>query len=390
MLAVILAGGLGTRLKDVVSSVPKPMAPVDGRPFLFYILELLKESGISDVLMLTGHKGEIIEDYFQDGSDFGLSIRYSREPMALGTGGALFHAWSKLDEEFLLVNGDTIFDVQLPVLLDFVAREKSPACLALRFTDDVSRFGTVEIDNRFSVLSFAEKGGFRPETVDGFINGGISYFRKSALLRYFAEFQGKPVSLENQVFPSLSREGELSGIPMGGRFLDIGIPSDYERCASYIVPWLRMGRKPALFLDRDGVIIEDPGYVHGSDLTFMEGNFERTRLAKEQGNHIIVVSNQAGIAKGKFSLRELELANAAIGTRYKERGMAIDRFYWCPYHPEGVIDTYKKVSLARKPQPGMILRACEEFRIDIRNSTMIGDNGDVDRILLPGLSCEIV
>lgn len=382
--AVILAGGLGTRLKKVVKDVPKPMAPVGGNPFLEYLIKLLKEAGINNILLLVGYKSSIIKEYFGDGSKFGVHISYSEEKELLGTGGAIMNAWDKLEEEFLVLNGDTFFDIEYDLLQEYIEENSSEALIVLRYTKDMSRYGFVEVDDSYRVRKFIEKGDLPTDRVDGYINGGIYYFKKKVLKEYCESFEDRFVSIEKDVFPRLLQRERLYGLPMGGKFIDIGIPKDYRRAQMEIPKWVEVDRKPALFLDRDGVIIEDTNYPHGTDVKFIESAFDLVRKANEEGKYVIVVTNQAGVAKGKFDKEEVKRTNEYIRRIYSNKGLRIDAFYYCPYHIEGIVPEYKKISLARKPEPGMMLQACENFRIKIKESVMVGDK-ESDKIKLWGL-----
>ncbi|SHH26893.1 HAD-IIIA family hydrolase [Thermosipho atlanticus] len=388
--AVILAGGLGTRLRSIVKDVPKPMAKIGKRPFLEYQIYLLKKVGITNILILIGYKGSIIKDYFKDGREFGISITYSEEKEPLGTGGAVISAWDKLEDEFLILNGDTFFDIEYDLLFDFVDEKSPEALIVLRYTKDLSRYGFVEIDDLYYVEKFIEKGTLPSNRVDGYINGGIYYFKKKTLEKYLNKFKRNNfISLEKEIFPDLVNSKKLFGIPMGGKFIDIGIPKDYEKAQNEIPNCIKQKRKPALFLDRDGVIIEDTGYPHGTNLNFIEKTFDLVKQANKEEKFAIVISNQAGVARGKFSEDEVIRTNNYIKEVYEEKGLKIDAFYYCPYHIDGIIPNYKKISLARKPEPGMILQASEDFRIRIKKSIMIGDK-ESDKIELWGLNSIIM
>lgn len=149
-------------------------------------------------------------------------------------------------------------------------------------------------------------------------------------------------------------------------------------------------KKPALFIDRDGVIIEDGGYIYGTNLKFIDKTFELVKKYQNKNYFIIVVTNQAGVAKGYFTEDDIFITNETIQNVYKSNGLVIDKFIYCPYHEEASIDQYKKFSIARKPEAGMILKACELFKIDLKNSIMYGNNPKTDIIKLPYLKSVIL
>lgn len=172
MEAIILAGGFGTRLKNVIKDVPKPMAPIQGKPFLEYLLCQLKQFSISNIIMCTGYKHEVVEAYF--GTQFkGIPISYSVEREPLGTGGAIMHAFSYINEEsFLVLNGDTFFKVDIEYLIKFHIKNNSDCTIALKKITNSDRYGTVKCQNN-RIVAFEEKQ-FREEST---INGGLYYIK---------------------------------------------------------------------------------------------------------------------------------------------------------------------------------------------------------------------
>ncbi|MEN3009339.1 HAD-IIIA family hydrolase [Pseudothermotoga sp.] len=382
---VILAGGLGTRLRAVIGETAKPMAPIADKPFLEYLLRMLRENGFTKFLLLVGYKGESILEYFQDGSKLGVKLTYALEDEPKGPGGALLNAWERLQDEFLLVPGDSFCDVAYTILQRFVSEKPVNALVVLRYSNDTSRYGFVEIDEEYKVKKFVEKGYLPADRVDGYINGGIYYFKKSVRKQFFENYNGEALSLETQILPALVAQTELYGLPMGGKFIDIGVAEDYWKAQKIIPSWLKAERKACLFIDRDGTIIEDPGYIHGEELNFKRDTIEIMRNAKGEGKLVIIITNQAGVAKGMFSEEESVKTTEAVVKHLAMNGITVDAYYYCPYHPDGSVEKYKKISLLRKPEPGMILRACEDFRIDLERSAVVGDNPKVDRIKLFGI-----
>lgn len=382
--AVILSGGFGTRLSHVVQDVPKPMAPIQDKPFLEYIIENLKKQEFDNFVFLTGYKSEFIEDYFKDLKN----AIFIKEETALGTGGAILHAYKYLNNEFFVINGDTFFDIDFSILEDF-GKQKS-CTLALRYSNNIARYGFVEISDNFEITSFTEKSKLPDDRIDGYINGGIYYLTKDVLTKYAAEFNNQFISLETEIFPKLLEENKLYGIPLGGCFIDIGIPEDYYIAQELIPNWLKKESKPALFIDKDGTLIVNTEYPHGKDFKIINST---TEIVKEYANknfYIIMVTNQAGIAKNKFNLMQMQEGFDGIENFYKNLGIKFDDIEYCPFHKDGIIEDYKYDSILRKPNPGMILKACEKLKIDLKNSIMIGDNPDIDKINLPYLKCEVL
>jgi D,D-heptose 1,7-bisphosphate phosphatase len=370
-------------LRSALADRPKSMAPIGRRPFLDYLIQQLKKNGFTEFLFLTGYKSTLIEEYFKEHS-------FSREFKPLGTGGALLNAWPKLDKEFCLINGDTLFDIDYALLLDFARRNNLPACLALRAAVNIQRYGYAALEQNFKISAFVEKTALPADVADGYINGGIYYFRKKALEKYRQSYRGAAVSLEKEILPDLLRREMLSGLPLGGKFIDIGVPEDYSQAQTIIPQWLAQQARPALFLDRDDTIIRDPRGTAKPKLFFYADTLNLVKNYQKKGYLTIVVSNQAGIAKGLFTARDLAVINKAVQKKYAAENLKIDQIYCCPYHIDGLKKRYKKQSVFRKPQPGMILAACEQFKINLAQSLMYGDNKDTDRINLPYLPSKII
>lgn len=389
MQALILAGGLGTRLQKVVSDLPKPMAPVGGKPFLYYLINYLQKNGATEIIFLTGHKAKAIDDYIST-LNIPVQLRTVRETQPLGTGGALFNVWNELEGEFFLLNGDSFFDADLRLMLEYFHTHAYDALMALHFTEDASRYGCVAYNEQYQVREFIEKGQIPDTQADCMINSGIYLFKKESLLPFYQSHQGKALSLEKEVFPQLVFENRLHAIPMGGMFIDIGIPQDYYKANEVIPKRLSQTFKPALFLDRDNVLIEDKGYTFGDQLVYLDKAVSYIKTANENNWHVLVVSNQSGIARGYFSEEDAHRTNAHIQRAFSVKGLKIDQFYISPYHQDGVVSKYKKFSYTRKPWPGMILKACQEHCIDIKQSLMVGDNPQTDNINMPFLKCKII
>ena len=250
MQAILLCGGMGTRLRSVVADRPKPMADICGKPFLQYLLEMLRDKGITEVIFALGYMGEMIEEYFQDGSVFGLKIAYSYEEEPLGTGGAIRNALPKiLEEEVLVLNADTYFPMDYQGLLRFHQENDGDFSLATRAVPDISRYGAVRRDPAGRILAWNEKlgdGGQQPgegskqpiegnaqqaassspQSLSGEINGGIYVMKKSLI----AEIPEGKQSLEQDCIPKWLSEGKrIFGLPFHGYFMDIGIPKDYQQ-----------------------------------------------------------------------------------------------------------------------------------------------------------------
>ena len=223
MKAVLLVGGLGTRLRSVVSSLPKALASVGSRPFLELLMRQLSSQGIRQLVMCTGYLAEQIEEVVGDGSDLGVTVEYSKESVPMGTAGALKLAqrYVQDESEFLLLNGDSFLEIDFNDLIDFHRKHESVATIAVVPVENATRYGTVQMGSDRRVLGFAEKTG---QNAPGTINAGV-YVLDSAVL---AQISDGPASLERDVFPKLLAQG-VYAFEQQGMFIDIGIPEDYAR-----------------------------------------------------------------------------------------------------------------------------------------------------------------
>lgn len=221
--AVILAGGLGTRLRDVVSGIPKSMAPVNNKPFLAYLLDYLHKNGVRRVVLSVGYMHEKILNYFHSNYK-NIEIVYSVESEPLGTGGAVSLAMKSVcSDEVFILNGDTLFNVDLKGFYDFYIKKHADVLLALRHVEDASRYGSVFCDDTGRITEFREKEII---PVPGLINGGI-YLMKKNYLDLF-HLSGK-FSLEQDCFAKCCKESYIHGYVTENYFLDIGIPGDYNK-----------------------------------------------------------------------------------------------------------------------------------------------------------------
>jgi D-glycero-alpha-D-manno-heptose 1-phosphate guanylyltransferase len=229
--AVILAGGLGTRLRSVVSAVPKPMAPINGRPFLEWLMDYWIDQGINRFILSVGYQYEVITAHF--GSAYrSAQVHYAIEHERLGTGGGLLLAAAELGSEdaFLLLNGDTFFAVPLAALDGFARQTQADWTLSLFRAEEANRYMGLELDEGQRIVALASQRGL-PGCL---ANGGVYWVRRSSLvgLPFSA---GQAVSLEDEVLPTLLRSGAaLAGFAVDGAFIDIGIPQDYQRAAQVL------------------------------------------------------------------------------------------------------------------------------------------------------------
>ncbi|MBF0561645.1 MAG: D-glycero-beta-D-manno-heptose 1,7-bisphosphate 7-phosphatase [Alphaproteobacteria bacterium] len=360
---VFLVGGRGTRLGSLTAENPKPLLTVGGLPFLDYLIDNAARYGFTNILLLAGYLGKEFESRYQAmGRERGLTIDCLIEPEPAGTGGALLHAADRLADKFILCNGDSFFDINLLDLGLIDAGEDWLAKIALRQVEDGSRYGGIARQGE-RVVAFVERGDSGP----ALINGGIYLMRRQIL-----DLIGPlPCSLERDVFPQLATQGRLFGRDYKAFFIDIGIPSDFA-AAQDLVPAHVL--RPAAFLDRDGVLNHDYGYVHRpEDFHWKDGAISAIKALNDAGFLVFVVSNQAGVARGYYDEEQVRLLHRWMSNVLALHGAHIDRYYFCPHHPDGVLPDYAIDCGCRKPQPGMIEQAFREWSIDRRSSLLIGD-----------------
>lgn len=357
--AVILAGGRGSRLGAYTDNLPKPMMNIAGRPFIDYLITNLARRGIDEIILSLGYLHETITDYIGDGSRYGLTVHFCIEQMELGTGGGLLNCFHLLQDSFFLLNGDTLFDVNFARLASLY----TASTLALRHVSDSSRFGSVAVGKTGHVVSFKEKGVQGP----GLINGGVLWLKKCDL-KYLPEGRS---SIEADLLPKLAQNRLLYAVDMNGFFIDIGLPQTLADAQTLLPAW---ERKPIAFLDRDGVLNYDCGYVHRiTDFRWLPGAREAITLLNDAGYHVVVVTNQSGIARGYYGEDDFHCLTQWMQDDLWKHCAHIDLVLYCPFHEDGVIPKFTVSSFDRKPNPGMLMKAFSVLPHSFSGSFLIGD-----------------
>jgi D,D-heptose 1,7-bisphosphate phosphatase len=361
----VLVGGMGTRLGSLTATTPKPLLDCGGRPFLAWVMRELSRFGFEEFVLLAGHLSEHVDGFAAEVPRYlpkAATVKVSREPAPAGTGGALWHARDILDQRFLVLNGDSWCDTNLA---RFIAGASSPGALGhvlLLRVKDASRYGVVELSGQ-RIVAFHERP---PSPVPGTINGGIYVLNKSAL-----DYVKPVCSLERDVLPQLAREGLLTGQATDGYFIDIGVPDDYARAQIELPKRLH---RPAVYFDRDGVLNEDIGWVGSSDrFQWIEGAQDAVRAVTDMGFHAFVVTNQAGVARGRYTEQDVATLHRWMIGELRAAGGTIDDLRFCPMHPEAVVAEYRGNSDHRKPGPGMIIDLAQKWAVDPMRSFLIGD-----------------
>ena len=368
MECIVLAGGMGTRLRSVVADLPKCMAPVAGRPFLAWLLDDLLEAGFTHIILSLGYRHEAVEAWIGTHPRRAcISCVVEQEP--LGTGGGVRLALSRAREQAVFIlNGDTFFGVDYARMQAFHLSKSCVATLALKPMRNFDRYGEVRCESSGRITGFREK----QPCADGLINGGVYLIQRNALADMPEKF-----SLEKDFFEPLAQQGLLCGFRSEGYFIDIGIPQDYARAQRDFASgaW-RSYPYDALLLDRDGVInVLRPGdYVKTlGEFIFCDGALEALRLLSPLFRRIVIVTNQRGVGRGRMSSDDLAQIHEWMLSRIREAGGRIDKIYVCT-------DTDDDAP-RRKPNTGMIDEVLADYPdIDLRRSLLAGDS-DSDLLL---------
>ena len=401
MKTVIMAGGKGTRISSVASDIPKPMIRIEGKPVLEHELECLRDQGFKDIILTVSHLGNIIMDYFGDGSGispatgkpFGVHIEYYFEKEPLGNAGALFKIKDKLDSDFLLLNADAVFDVDFN---RFVAFHKACGGLVTLFTHPNSHpydSGLIIADKNGTVERWLAKEEERPKFYRNRVNAGLHVMNPAVLEQMGIDADkvgtiganGKPVKvdLDRQLLKPLAGTGKMYCYDSPEYVKDMGTPERYfSVCEDYkegrVSDKNFKNKQKAIFLDRDGTINQYVGFLRDVDeLELLEGVAAAIKKINALGYLAILVTNQPVIARGEVSYEELEEIHNKMETLLGKEGAYLDAIYFCPHHPhrgyEGEIPELKMDCECRKPKPGMLLQAAKELNIDLSLSWMVGD-----------------
>ncbi len=356
---VILAGGKGTRIKEFLGNNPKPMVKFNNIHFLQYLVNSLSKFSFNKIYILTGYKHGVIFRNFHN-KIFNLTkIKCLNEKKLMGTGGALLNLKKEKINDFILVNGDTIFDIDLNNLIKLCGKKKFGSIALATNKRNTNNLKLNNLSLNGNNLSYQKKGKL--------MNGGVYFFKKKIL----NILPKKKFSLENDFLPKLINKKLLNGKVYKNFFLDIGTPKYLKLSEKKLKKYFK---KPAVFLDRDGVINHDFGYVHKEkDFKFKTGVIDGLKYLSKKDYLIFLVTNQAGIAKGFFKEKDFFKLQSYLSKRLLRNNLMINDVQYSPFHPKGKILKFKKKSNLRKPGNQMIKNILDKFIIDKKKSFMIGD-----------------
>ena len=377
MRAVILAGGKGARLAGLRDDIPKPLFPVAGVPVLTRQLTALKNEGITQITVVTCHMSALLEARYGDGRDLGVSLRYYKEPAPLGTAGAL--PLLDLKEDFLLLNGDLVFDFDLASMLEFHKKHNALATLFAHPNAHPFDSALLQTEENGRVTGFLPKEG-KPAVYENLCNAGIGIL-SPALLKDFSP--DGPADLDRDLLLLAVSTGRIYAYKSYEYVKDMGTPerlAAVERDVAAGLPRLRRRDRPqrAVFLDRDGTVNVYRGFI--SDPACLElapGAAAAVRKLNELGYLAVLATNQPVVARGLCDERTLCDIHRRLQTLLGAEGAFLDGIYVCPHHPDkgfpGEAPELKIDCDCRKPKPGLLLRAAAEMHIDLSASYMVGD-----------------
>jgi len=386
--AIILAGGAGTRLRERLGDLPKPMVPIAGKPLLEHQVELAKGHGFADFIFFIHHRAEMIENHFGNGRRWGVSIRHIVEREPLGTAGAVLAGFEQLAERFLVLYGDTMVNVDPGRLWSVHERGGADATLLLHPNDHPLDSDLVEMEPNGRIVAFHNRPHPPGVWRQNLVNAALYVLEKRALAPFhasrFALQPSSTIDFGKDLFPAmLARGATLLGYNSPEYIKDIGTPERYDRvCAEFANGTIARSSltvaQRAVFLDRDGTLIPDKDCLRSADgLELLPGVAGAIRELNHHAWRTVVVTNQPVIAKGWCDEAEMQRMHNKLETLLGIEHAFLDRIYYCPHHPEaGFEGERKELKIrceCRKPGIGMIQKAVAELNVDPAQSWLIGD-----------------
>ena len=392
--AIILAGGKGTRLASRLNGKPKPLVDIAGVPLLERQMLLLKHCGFDSVMILVNYQAEQIVQFCRERQNFGMNITIVDDGEPRGTAGAVLAALSRIPaevEDFLVVYGDTLLNVNLERLLAFHAQHEGDASLFLHPNDHPHDSDLVELDIDGRITAFHPYPHPEGAELANLVNAALYVVRRGALAPWLMLAQQPPrvIDFAKELFPRMLAAGKrLYGWCSHEYIRDVGTPERLDKAECDIASGIyqkgsSMTPRPAVFLDRDGVINKEVGFLcRREQFSLLPGAGDAIRKLNRAGWLVVVVTNQPVLARGECSEEELRAIHARMDTLLGESGAFIDRLYVCPHHPDkgfaGEVPELKIACTCRKPEPGLLLRAQADMNIELRKSWLVGDRtGDI-------------
>ncbi|MDA9611409.1 HAD-IIIA family hydrolase [Gammaproteobacteria bacterium] len=396
---VILAGGFGTRLiSEIGTNTPKPMAEINGVPLLEHQIRLCKKYQFNKILILVHHLSEIIIDYFKDGSDFGVEIHYSYENNPRGTAGAILDSINKLEDQFLVIYGDTYLDVDLRRFFNSKGTEE-----VLTFCHPNSHpydSDLLKLDANDMVTNVFRPSKSGEKLYKNLVNAALYVLDKEIFLSFVN--RERPMDISSELFPILLKNNKRIKAYKSVEFIrDIGTPDRFKSVNKSVqdgtVSSLSSSNKRrCVFIDRDGTINKEKGYISNiNDFEILPRISKAISILNNSGFLAICITNQPVIARGELSFNGLSDIHMKMEVELGNDGAYLDDIFFCPHHPhsgfEGEILELKFDCECRKPKPGLIMQAIKKYNIDVNNSWMVGDHSrDIQSGLNAGLSVAFI
>ena len=362
---VILAGGKGTRIRNLLGRKPKPMANFNKKPFIEYILQTYSKYRFQNVYILGGFKFRQIFNKFEKKYYNCNKITCIKEKKLMGTAGALNSLKKKNINDFILINGDTFLEVDLNNLVKSCDKKSLGSMTLVKNKDYKSNKKLVAIGLKNKKIVYKK--------FSKLMNGGVYFFKKK-ILKFI---HNKNLSLENDTLPGLIKEKKIAGIINQNFFIDIGTPYNFNNAAALLK---KNCTRPAAFLDRDGVINYDTGYVHKiKNFKLRPGVKKGLKYLKSKNYYIFIVTNQSGIARGLYTHNDFYKLHNDLKEKFQKNNIFFDDINFCPYHPKAELKKFRKISTLRKPGNLMIKQLRAKWHTERNKSFMIGDQ-IVDKI----------
>lgn len=357
---VILAGGKGTRIKEYLNGYPKPLVKIKNYRFLDLLIKKICKYDINNLIILAGYKGNLIKKRYHNKSFNFVKTKVIIEKKTLGTAGSLAQLKNKIKNEFIVINGDTFFDLDLSKVVKFELK-KNEIFLSL------VKNHNYKSNKKLVYLNLDKNNNVIFDKNSKLINGGVYKFSQS----FLKTIKRRNYSLENDIIPNFINKRNVKGISFNNFFIDIGTPKNLATAKKDLINYLK---RPALFLDRDNTIIYDTGYVHQINNLRLKSRFINIlKKISKKNIYIFIVTNQSGIGRGYFSEKSFEKFQIHLKKKLSNHNIFIDDVRFCPYHKDAKIKKYKKKSNLRKPENGMILDLIKNWPLVKKKSFMIGD-----------------
>lgn len=380
-VAVIQAGGRGTRLTGLTKDrIPKPLLGLNGKPMIEWQIENLKKSGVKKIYIICGYLGEMIQDYFGDGEKWGVNIDYIIETKPLGSAGALYYLKQKEIDDFILVFGDVMFDIDFEKAMAFHEKNKAILTLFVHPNNHPYDSDVIILDDNNIVKSILSKNDKRQEFYYNMVNAGI-YIVSKDMLKYIDKAEN--TDLEKDLISKVIMTDRVYGYHTAEYMKDTGTVERFlkvEREQQEGIWKKRSSLCPqkAVFLDRDGTINKYNGLICSPDqMELEEGAADAVKTINELGYLAIVVTNQPVVARGMCSIEDVNKIHRKLSTLLGNQGAYLDDIVFCPHHPDKGFPEenkeYKIICNCRKPNIGMINLMADKYNIDLSNSYIVGD-----------------